>query len=438
MEIINQQCTRKTQENPVTQNGNKPKGNQRTGGGAGQLSRSDNNRGSPSEAGDLGEPRFPARVISFDVGIKNMAYCIFDVSNSDDILNGTTIIDWATLNLLHTQVSTNVSTNVSIPNCTCLKQTKTKKTTDPARQYPPGTQENYGSFSSIIPITQNGKKLDKYCPKGGRGSKGEPGVPPNPACSSRAKYRKGDQFYCEKHAKANTEYCLPSKLWKPATLVKKKVDDLLALCNTWSITFEGKPIKRTILEKMSDFYDKKIFEPILVEKAKTAGETDLITIGRNMTAQLNLTIGPYLSTITHVIIENQISTLANRMKTIQGMLAQFFILQAPTASIEFVSSKNKLKAFEKTKNTQVVDLSNNVVVVGMGEKYKQHKSDGITYTRQLLTKYPNLTIKNDTNNNNNNVISWLITLDQSNKKDDLADAFLQGVWYLQSQNGKII
>ena len=56
------------------------------------------------------------------------------------------------------------------------------------------TQENYGSFSSIIPLTQNGKKLDKDCPKGGRGSKGEeptlwaqlerlrrsePGVPPS-------------------------------------------------------------------------------------------------------------------------------------------------------------------------------------------------------------------------------------------------------------------
>ena len=32
---------------PLTQNGNKPKGNQRTGGGAGQLSRSDNNLGLP-------------------------------------------------------------------------------------------------------------------------------------------------------------------------------------------------------------------------------------------------------------------------------------------------------------------------------------------------------------------------------------------------------
>ena len=49
--------------NSVTQNGNKPKGNQRTGGGAGQMPPSEAggiNRGSPREAGDLGEPGFPA------------------------------------------------------------------------------------------------------------------------------------------------------------------------------------------------------------------------------------------------------------------------------------------------------------------------------------------------------------------------------------------
>jgi len=71
MVILIQQYPPVTQENygsfspiiPVTQNSNKPKDNQRTGGGAGQLSRSDNNRGSPREAGDLGEPGFPAILI---------------------------------------------------------------------------------------------------------------------------------------------------------------------------------------------------------------------------------------------------------------------------------------------------------------------------------------------------------------------------------------
>ena len=44
------------------------------------------------------------------------------------------------------------------------------------QQYPPGTRENCGTFSSIIPVTQNGTNFE--VPKGGRGPKGGPGVPP--------------------------------------------------------------------------------------------------------------------------------------------------------------------------------------------------------------------------------------------------------------------
>ena len=44
------------------------------------------------------------------------------------------------------------------------------------QQYPTGTQDNSYHFLSIIPVTQNGKNLE--VPKGGRGPKGEPGVPP--------------------------------------------------------------------------------------------------------------------------------------------------------------------------------------------------------------------------------------------------------------------
>ena len=43
-----------------------------------------------------------------------------------------------------------------------------------------------------------------------------------------------------------------------------------------------------------------------------------------------------------VIIENQISTIASRMKTLQGMISQYFIMKG-IPSIEFISSINKLK-----------------------------------------------------------------------------------------------
>ena len=53
--------------------------------------------------------------------------------------------------------------------------------------------------------------------------------------------------------------------------------------------------------------------------------------------------------ITHVVIENQLSPIANRMKTIQGMLAQYFIMIDENIDIQFISSSNKLKQFESTK-----------------------------------------------------------------------------------------
>jgi len=56
------------------------------------------------------------------------------------------------------------------------------------QQYPPRTHEKYGSFSSIIPITQNGNKL-----KGNQrigGGAGEPGFPAKTQRKWSMKYKK--------------------------------------------------------------------------------------------------------------------------------------------------------------------------------------------------------------------------------------------------------
>jgi hypothetical protein len=93
------------------------------------------------------------------------------------------------------------------------------------------------------------------------------------------------------------------------------------------------------------------------------------------------------------------------MKTIQGMLAQYFIMKFnDNIHISFVSSQNKLKDFTPR------DIENK-------NSYKEHKSDAIYYTNQILTNNPNMG-------------SWEFT--SSKKKDDLADCFLQAIWYLKT------
>ena len=109
-----------------------------------------------------------------------------------------------------------------------------------------------------------------------------------------------------------------------------------------------------------------------------------------------------LSTESKVLIENQISPIANRMKTVQGMIAQFFIMKNLTANnIEFVSATNKLKSFIGSKKTT----------------YKERKTLSISVTLELIKKE----------------LHWHKFFEKHNKKDDLADCFLQGLWYLKNK-----
>ena len=132
-----------------------------------------------------------------------------------------------------------------------------------------------------------------------------------------------------------------------------------------------------------------------------ANDMDLIQIGIAMRKALDTELKDHLSSLTNIIIENQISPIANRMKTLQGMLAQYFIMHDKT-QIAFISAANKLKVVE-------ADIATDT------STYAARKKEGIHITLKLLNeRYP----------------EWLAHFSQHKKKDDLADAFLQGNWFL--------
>jgi hypothetical protein len=300
-------------------------------------------------------------LISFDIGIKNMAYCIF----SRDLSNQLFIKDWNILNLMDTQET--------IPTCTCKNKPKTKKSVETP-------------------------------------------------CFKLAKYQKNNVFFCEKHAK-NSGIMLPNKKNTLVQLKKLKNEELLKLGNSHMIFLNvenpEKLKKKELLEKIDAFFKSHSLETIIKLKQKTANETDLIKIGKNMKNCLNEVLQNI--NITDAIIENQISPIANRMKTIQGMLAQYFIMKNENIHIEFVSSSNKLKQFIPFKNsiTTVDELSSKSKKT-QGEIYKKHKIDGVYYCSQIISKNSTFEI-------------WKDSLDNK-KKDDLADSFLQGLWYLKHKN----
>ena len=303
------------------------------------------------------------KLISFDVGIKNMAYCILDLQGSQ--LN---IDNWGILNLMDDE-------NISY-TCECKNKAKNKKT-------------------------------------------------PPTNCRKKAKYHKNNQYYCEKHAKECSQYMIPTKEMKTPYLKKLKLNDLIQQGhqNLVFINVENidKKKKQEILDIMIKYYENHCFEPIQNKKRRTAGETDLISVGKRMKEQLNNIEN--IQDIKYAIIENQISPIATRMKTVQGMLAQYFIMLNEEIVIEFVSSSHKLKQFSELKIddrehcTEIVNNGNNTQT---NPDYKKHKKDGVYYCSLMIDANESFKIWKDTLN--------------TKKKDDLADSFLQGIWYLKHKN----
>jgi hypothetical protein len=340
------------------------------------------------------------RLVSFDVGIKNMAYCIFDLPEPRDEtakikISDLSIVSWNTINLMNAEPE-----DAKNYTCTCcitnpILNKKNKKTTtskkntkntisvdirEPGQINPPNVLEN--------PTNPEKKTSDKICGK-------------------KAKYHSpnGYSFFCEKHAKTST-FRIPTKESSPVFIKKAKIGQLRIVAESNRIDVNSTDLKPQLVETISQYFREHNLVPVVKKQPMKANFIDLISIGKNMKKELDGI--QVLENATHVIIENQISPIANRMKTIQGMLAQYFIMRSTTENpihIEFVSAAGKLKGFEKQNEN-------------MDSEYAQHKRDAVFYCLRFMEM--------------ENFFAWKDALTVK-KKDDLADCFLQGIWYLQRE-----
>ena len=292
------------------------------------------------------------KILSIDIGIKNLAYAILEVTNANANANTNTNLDKNSI-VTGTQDFTIIKWDV-INLC-----------------------------NKFIPCSTN-------------------------TCSKQACFHKNDTFYCKNHTK-KTEYSLP--LCNIKTLHKQSLANLSTLAEKFDLKLE-KPInKSSLIKTIEEYANTTCFEAI---ETVNANNVNLIDLGISLKNELNELFNSYdLTSIDQIIIENQISPIANRMKSLQGMISQYFI-DCNNHNIVFISATNKLKAFlNKDK-----DLDKDKKI-----SYNERKKLSICYTKQLLE--------------NKNMLSDLTYFTKHSKKDDLADCLLQGIYYLDNKQESI-
>lgn len=262
------------------------------------------------------------RILSIDVGIKNLAYCLIDSSNNENI----NILDWKIINLCNTEKKCIFNTNKNI------------------------------------------------------------------ICNKNATFYINDEYYCNVHAK-KVKYLIPDNTIKKYN--KLKLDGLIEFCNKYNIIHNSEINKTNILKDIKLFLENNLLKKIVKEPTNNMS---LVKIGISLKNEIDKNIN--ISELDSVVIENQIGPIANKMKCIQCMIAQYFIMKNMN-NIHFISASNKLKKY-------IGDIKTN---------YSERKKLSINITNELLIKYK--------------LYEWVEILKQK-KSDDLADSFLQGLWYLES------
>lgn len=210
-----------------------------------------------------------------------------------------------------------------------------------------------------------------------------------------------NQPFCTNHAKKKG--FLPSEL-KNSKIVhqdKSAIVKFLEKRKMFSF-YSGKNTKTELVHFIRERTMKAI-------KTTNASKESLVDVSIQLKKVLDSCFKFDLEDQYAILIENQISPIANRMKTVQGMLTQYFVDKG-IEHIQYISSKNKLKVPELYELTDFINSDQT--------SYTKRKTMSVDITRAMLMKHE------ETN--------WLNHFESHKKKDDLADSYLQGLWWIKT------
>jgi hypothetical protein len=257
-------------------------------------------------------------VLSFDIGIKNLAYCFFKLAEE----NSYEILDW-----------------------------------------------------NIIDIRNTSEQCCSLCEKD-------------------AKYAEGEIVYCLSHAKKHICLKVPKKEYTPAYLKKQKINILKEIAKENNIKYEN--LKKTeLIQVIIAAFAKIYFQPI--ESAKFCNKISLFDIGKNIKEKFDIQFKKDYK-IDYLLVENQLGPNALRMSIIQWMVIQYFITSDIFIhNIEIISPANKLQGIQTT-------------------SYSDRKKKSITKCIESIQNKDHI-----------------VFFQSHKKKDDLADCFIQGDWFIKNK-----
>ena len=301
------------------------------------------------------------KIISFDVGVKNLAYCITETTSETKYH----IYDW---NILDLTKNPQENTENDIKNIKC-HHTFCKK------------NPKYVSKNDDI----------YYC-----------GI-----------HVKKQQYVLPKHQLSGISKCNKDELINHINQLKKNYPFVSLL---YSTKLGSEKVSK---KKITDFISSLYIKPYKSNKV-SCKEISLIEVGKILKIVLREIIDLYHLDINDVVlIENQISPIASRMKTIQGMVTQFFI-DHNIPNIHYISSSTKLKV--KVNN----DLKTST--------YKDRKKYGIEILHDYFLENRIYKLRENDNHIDYDYSLWKEHFNKHKKKDDLADSFLQAVYWNENNN----
>ena len=133
------------------------------------------------------------KIISFDVGIKNMAYCIFTINEPPNKIPFE-INDWNVVSLLEKE-EPHVYCNCASVKPKVLKKVKVK--VNPIQNFFVDASSNSHEPCNLPNISE---------------------LPSSKLCCRVAKFKKGKNIFCDKHAKAQTEWLIPESRFSQKVL----------------------------------------------------------------------------------------------------------------------------------------------------------------------------------------------------------------------------